>query len=284
MKKNHTFTKAGVNSFASYKEYITYCSFNNSKESYEKITNFQYDINGESLKLEMPSNYENLISKIKNQAESNLDSGVFTKEKRGLALKVSKMLDCNEVIFLGEHLAKELSKKLYGSEVVVEHVHVYKNLIKPINLSSSWLWHYDNCSPGQLKILIYLTDVGPDSGCFEFMVDGNDKAFLFKSSKVSPETEKNLSVNTRIDNNLINDITAKGFKSKKIIGKAGTYIIFNQNIIHRANVPILLPERICIVYNFRPYYKNVNSRINKNITCDWDNPPPTGVKIYQYEL
>jgi hypothetical protein len=270
--------------FNSYKEYIEKSSIDKNVNSYENLTNFKYDIDGKNLGITLPKEYKKTIEEIKLRALNNLNKKNYTIAKGNLALKINDMLNCSFVKNLGEHLASEMSKKLYNTEVIVDHVHTYKNIAGSKNIKSSWLWHYDNCSPGQLKILIYLTDVDEGCGCFEIMTNKYNDSHLFESTKLSPTVYTDPKVKTRLSESFINNLKKIKYSPKKVKGRAGTFIVFNQNIPHKANVPTLKPERICIIYNFRPYYKKVSSRINKSITSDWNNPPKTGVKFYPYEV
>ena len=114
------------------------------------MNNFALDINGKKLGIELPSNYDKLISNISNVVKDKIKNQEIIKEDHEFAYKITGMLDVDEVLELGEHFSKELSDKLYGSEVFVQHLHVYQNKITESSESSSWLWYYDNCAPGQI--------------------------------------------------------------------------------------------------------------------------------------
>ena len=268
--------------FRSYRDYIEKSKIKKDVDSYNLLTNFELDIDGKKTKITLPENYHRLIKSIREKINLEIKLSNVEHTKGNHALKIFNILDCKPVIQIGNHFAKELSKKLYNTEVVVDIVHTYKSINRKTNFKkSSWLWHYDNASPGQIKIMIYLNDVSNNNGCFQVMTN-NDKCYLYQSSKVSPNLDQG--AKTRITSEFINYLNANGYKPYDIVGPAGTFIVFNQNILHRATVPTKSPEREVIIFNFRPYYKPVNFHIDKNFTFGWKNQITKFVKAYPYKI
>ena len=68
---------------------------------------------------------------------------------------------------------------------------------------------------------------------------------------------------TRILNHQLSNF--KNHKPFKVLGKTGKIIIFNENIIHRANVPIE-NERIAIILQLKPIIHKRNKYFSKKYT------------------
>lgn len=263
-----------------YTSYFDYIEKSKTHQTEFDVTKFTLDLNGVNLGITLPKNYHTLVSNISKSVLQRLDTGDVVDDS--LLVKINNMLDVPEVIELGEHFAKELSDKLYGTEVVVEHLHTYKNKITTNQEQSSWLWHYDNCAVGQIKIMVYLTPTTRKNGAFLTLVS-SDSFFALDSTKTSPTSVSGpLYEGSRIPLSKIKELKTQGFFEYYVEGDLGTFIVFSQNIAHKATIPIEEPERICMIYNFRPYHKKLNNHISKEITQDWNFNG--NVKIYNYEL
>ena len=273
-----------VNKIFGYNSYKDYVEKTRTKKLNVDVNKFALDINGKKLGIELPSNYDELISNISNIVNDKIKNEEIIKEDHKFAYKLTGMLDVDEVLELGEHFSKELSNKLYGSEVFVQHLHVYQNKITDSSESSSWLWHYDNCAPGQIKLMIYLTPTTKETGAFRVLKSAKeDSALLIESSRISPtEIHSTRFENSRLNPEVIQTLNEQGYQEHYIEGKPGTFIVFSQNTPHKATIPTEKPERICMIYNFRPYHIPLNTHISKNLTNDWSF---TGdVKGYQYDI
>jgi len=273
-----------VNKIFGYNSYKDYVEKTRTKKLNVDVNKFALDINGKKLGIELPSNYDELISNISNIVNDKIKNEEIIKEDHKFAYKLTGMLDVDEVLELGEHFSKELSNKLYGSEVFVQHLHVYQNKITDSSESSSWLWHYDNCAPGQIKLMIYLTPTTKETGAFRVLKSAKeDSALLIESSRISPtETRSPNFPGSRLSPEVIQDLKNQGYEEYYIEGEPGTFVVFSQNTPHKATIPTEKPERICMIYNFRPYHIPLNTHISKNLTNDWSF---TGdVKGYQYDI
>jgi hypothetical protein len=263
-----------------YTSYFDYIEKSKTHQTKFDVTKFTLDLNGVNLGIELPHNYNDIVSNISKIVHDKLNNGDVSDD--ALLVKINNMLDVPEVIQLGEHFAKELSDKLYGTKVVVEHLHTYKNKITTQKEHSSWLWHYDNCAVGQIKIMVYLTPTTQKNGAFLTLVS-SDSFYTLCSTKTSPTSiSPPIYEGSRIPISKIEELKANGFFEYYVEGDLGTFIVFSQNIAHKATIPIEEPERICMIYNFRPYHKKLETYINKEITHDWNFDGD--VKIYNYEL
>ena len=153
----------------------------------------------------------------------------------------------------------------------MEAVLIYESLPNEID-RSSWIWHYDDNIDQQLKLMVYLNDVEEDTGAFEVLTNRRGDGLAMKSSKTGPSTKTpQVYEGSRIPEEDIERFKELGYSSLKIVGKAGTFCLFNPNCIHKATVPKKQPHRLCMIYNFRPYHKEETSRVHKNFTKSWSN-------------
>ena len=130
---------------------------------------------------------------------------------------------------LAAEVVRELETKIYGAYVIVDKVYVYRNLVTRQAPQVSWLWHYDNHPNEISKVMIYLTDVSDKTAPFEFLAaERSGKALslapspLVGTSRLAPDT--------------LERYMEQGYRSRRVTGKAGTLILFDNNIAHRANV------------------------------------------------
>ena len=233
-----------------------------------------------------PSNYSSLIDeiskKISNRIDNNFpamneDVGIIQEE---MCIKLNDFYDIEEIKILGNHFARQLEEKVYNSFSIIDHVHIYRSIHTTKEKSSSWLWHMDNSVNEQLKIMVYLTDVDHDNGPFTaFVREG--KPLKFGSSKVSPENKgESLFPNGRIPNNVIEHYKSDGYIEYPIKNKKGTYILFDQNMVHRATIPKENRHRDVLIFNFRPFHKNIVDKME--FTNSWKYKGD--VKTYPTEI
>lgn len=261
-----------------YKSYIDYVNRVQTHDTNFNVSEFTFDINGEEVGISKPDNYDDIIQSLQTKLNDKLDTNQFKDE--GLLLAIDNVLEIGEVHQLGEHFSKELSEKLYGSEVFVDHVHTYKNKITKSAEKSSWLWHYDDVAPGHIKVMFYLTSTTKDNGAFLVLKSDNDYK-LMNSSKISPtKTERKTFPKSRIPIKYIDKLKSEGYYEQHVEGEQGTFILFNHNIIHKATKPIKTPERICMIFIFRPYHRKLDKHIGVDMTHQWGSGTS---KKYNYE-
>lgn len=155
-----------------------------------------------------------------------------------------------------EPLMTMIERTLYGSYLVADKVYVYRNPVSDTRPRTSWRWHFDNHPREMLKVMVYLTDVTGDTAPFEFLRDsrtgqpwlGSPLTPLFGDSRVPQEA---------IDSRLRDHWTAD-----RICGPAGTVIVFDDNIVHRATLA-RLAHRDVVVFQVRPALFTVARHIDR---------------------
>ncbi len=265
--------------YTSYRDYI---DRSKTHDTGVDVCTFTLDVNGADIGLSLPESYGRWISAIADAASSKIARRDYIEGKNQLLRKIRGMLNVAEVIALGEHLSEELATKLYGCEVFVEHVHAYQNRLDAPRQKGSWTWHYDDCSPGQIKLLIYLTPTTVETGAFATL-KSDDRFYRIETSRGSPNTTPQPQFRkSRVPSVFVDQLRAEGYEDFHVEGDAGTFVLFDQNIIHKATIPSRTPERICLVYNFRPYHRPLRCHIGPSLTSDWKFKGD--VKTYQYEI
>tara|TARA_A100001015_G_C14886193_1_gene670532 strand:+ start:131 stop:940 length:810 start_codon:yes stop_codon:yes gene_type:complete len=259
-----------------YKEHYEVAKANYTNSSPSKY-NDVYDIRLDEDVFEKTPEYLELIDKISKQVHQKLEDGHDILEN-DWATHLNGWRDIKELNQLFDLIMPEIEKKVFKSNGHIQILHVYKN--KPgANPDSSWLWHYDDCPEQFLKLVIYLTDVTEDNGCFQYLQnkDGdfpmvptnrtypghNGMPYHFKGKRIPPEeTQK------RIE---------EGYEVKSLLGKAGTYALMHPNIYHRATVPAEgSTPRECLFFFIRPSVQKREIR-RKNI---YSVKPEINVKMY----
>lgn len=138
----------------------------------------------------------------------------------------------------------KIENSIYNSYVCVPILHLYRNLVTDLKEEkSSWLWHFDHHPDECIKVMFYLTDVSINDGPFEYLCNTQtNKPLKIKSIRKNLDSW-NLQdpkyfptqVNNRFFDEDIKIMNSMGYYNKKITGKKGTIIIFNENIVHKAN-------------------------------------------------
>lgn len=246
-----------------YREYYNYCkniykgAYNN-KHPLDKLTTLIYTPDNSDFIF--PENYNQKIQTISKYVYNKLNTktDLFDPNHKNI-VKVDNFYDCKEIEELGNYFGEFLEQNVYNSPCIVEAVLIYQSLPNEIK-RASWLWHYDNNVNEQLKLMVYLNDVNKNTGSFEILYNGEEGK--------KPET---FTPDSRVSSSHIEKYSNKGYKPYSIVGPPGTFCIFDPNCIHRATTPKNKPYRVAMVYNFRPYHKNINNRINKEFTKTWSN-------------
>jgi len=219
-----------------------------------------------------PEDYKNKVAKIHDYCKSKINSkeGLFDPSHKNI-IKVNDYYGSNEIYELGNFFCDYLEKNVYGCHSIVEAILIYQSLPNKIE-RSSWIWHYDDDAPQQLKLMVYLNDVEEDTGAFEVLKSPEGQGLVIESSKISPETNSSqVYKGSRIPEKALEELKGRGFKQSSITGPAGTFCLFDPNCIHRATTPKKKPYRLCVVYNFRPYHKNEVNKVSKGFTKTWNN-------------
>lgn len=115
-------------------------------------------------------------------------------------------------------------------------------------------WHIDSFFK-QLKIFLFLTDTHEQSGPFEFIPFTNSKAFkltaLCKGKYLRPrDLLSDKRTYQKISDVWVENLQKKGFNPKPIICKAGTLLIVDTSLIHRAR-PCITGSRYALTAYYR---------------------------------
>ena len=229
--------------------------------------------------IELPDNYSDLITaiskavdqKILDKNEHYLDRSQGTRPK--VAIQVKNIWDIQELKELADSILPSLEKNVFGSYIHLSAVHAYRNIQTTSSRYSSWLWHYDNNPKEAVKILIYLTDVGEANGPFELIEKDNHHVKIETSRTGYNHWAPPLIPHSRIPKDMMDAFKQKGYKEKKILGPAGTMLFFDNNIIHRANIPTV-GYRDVVILNIRPCSKKIRPFLSKETTGSWMHKSP----------
>lgn len=114
---------------------------------------------------------------------------------------------------------KNLQKKLVKlTKIVFVKTTMSSSEIK----DGAFRWHWDNGPLNIIDVLVYLNDVNKDCGEFEYLTTSKDEPDMNVYSKGSGGKY---------------NVNLKNKKINKFLGKKGDYIIFQNNISHRATTP-----------------------------------------------
>ena len=268
----------------SFKEYYDKCKkiysdkFNEF-DIFDKVNLHVFNPSDTKNVISVPDNYLKLIDIISKKISDKIEKNKGTVSEQ-LYIGVHDFSDIEELNLLGNHFAKQMEKHIYESYTIVDHLHIYRNICTQKEKLSSWLWHNDNSVNEQLKIMVYLTDVDGESGPLNVLVK-NNLPLKLKSSKISPD---NLGqpkfLGSRIPDEFISMSKSSGWEQYPIKREKGTYILFDQNMIHKATIPKHGKYRDVLIFNFRPFHKNIKNKMEyvKSINYSGD------VKTFSTEI
>lgn len=197
------------------------------------------------------------------------------KSQDVISLQLRDALSVEGVRELGDAILPEIERKLFGSFVIVDKVYAYRNLVTRQKEQVSWLWHYDNHPTEVVKIMIYLTDVGPLNAPFEFVrrkATGEPLGFA----------PKPLLGDSRVNAAKVDELVANGHEIVKATGPAGTMLIFDDNVLHRATFA-REGRRDVLVYQIRPASFRPGRRLDPKWSGSFEhvdfNPQPDDYEV-----
>jgi hypothetical protein len=123
-------------------------------------------------------------------------------------------------------------ESFYGSYWQPYWISLQQNFPGTADAASSFAWHIDDNPRQLMKIFIYFNDVYESNGAF--------RAFTYPVSKSLLEAGfKSWSEKLRIENQpMINDYYAAHHDDLKVLeGKAGTVLMFDNNLVHKGTPP-----------------------------------------------
>ena len=159
----------------------------------------------------------------------------------------------------------QVEANLFGSYSIVDGLYFYRTIFRPSNPKSSFLWHYDNHAKERIKLLFYLDDVTEKDGPFEYMWNEEDKMAL-KADTTRVDYRTWTKHHSRVKPKDHKLFTSYGYKPKKMLGGPGTFAMFDNNCVHRANVPEPGHHRDVFVLMCRPYHEKLHPYIDERWT------------------
>ena len=181
-------------------------------------------------------------------------------------LRIKNVWDIGAINELTSLVMPQVESTLFGSYSIVDGLYFYRTTHKETaEMRGSLLWHYDNHIKERIKILFYLNDVTEENGPFEYMWNEQRSCGLKAETRRIDYTQWHKH-HSRVGEGEIQSFAEKGFAPKKMIGPKGTFAMFDNNVVHRANVPAPGTHRDVFVLMFRPYHEKLHPHIDKSWT------------------
>jgi len=131
---------------------------------------------------------------------------------------------------LSRAIVDQLERRLFGSYAVVDRLFVYRSPICRERPRASWLWHYDNYPREIVKVMIYLSDVTDGTAPFEYL-RSERRGQALRGRPLAPGYG-----NGRFDDQAMAAFMARGCIAERVVGASGTMMVFDTNVVHRANL------------------------------------------------
>jgi len=158
------------------------------------------------------------------------------KKSKEMAIKYPDIHALDGLHDLAGQVVPMLERELYGCNVFVDKIYVYRNNFAK-ERKSSWIWHYDNNPREVFKTMIYLTDVDEQHAPFEHMQNADGDGLMATPTRHGATCWTKPPNNSRIDEGSIKVFKEHGCKANSVLGPKGTATVFNVNCIHPANLP-----------------------------------------------
>lgn len=177
-------------------------------------------------------------------------------------------------LLVSKYYAPFLEKNVFGCYVHCDNVKIYKTPPSKSAMISSWKWHIDNNPQEQIKIMIYFDEVLEKAGPLTILRDPSETPIKMQTSRKDHSMWKdtpNFSIfgeqwnSTRVPLGVVEKLKKRGYSEDKISSHAGTAIVFDNNIIHRGDIPT---ERIrtAATLQFKPVHFKMKKYIDKRYT------------------
>jgi len=208
-----------------------------------------YDVSIDTDFLDTDSEYDRLVRIVSEKIRHKLDNEPEACHEARFTTYVNKWRDIPEIFELADLISPQIESKIFHSKLKAEFVVPYRNKTTDIDLTASWLWHYDDCPREFLKLVIYLNDTTEESGCFQYISTADNIPLISPSRKKPGPAGRQFFPGSRVPKEFIDKI---GGKTTSLVGPQGTYAIFTPNIIHRATVPKTDNNREALFFFLRP--------------------------------
>jgi len=222
--------------------------------------------------INIPEHYLNIVRSIASETNERFKNSkeiYVPKEsnpKKENLIRLDNPLTINNVNNLADIIIPQIESQFFQSYIHLSHLYVYRSIVTKAEPLSSWLWHYDNYPTEIHKIIIYLTDVDENSGPFEYLINKDNEPVIIEPSRTGPNCwNKPKLKGSRIPAKMMRKYLEKGHSVKKLTGKAGTGVIFDNNCIHRATVA-KKQHRDVIAFQIKPYEHTLSPFINAKWT------------------
>lgn len=114
----------------------------------------------------------------------------------------------------------------FGSLFKVYFGTIYRTHVTERAPTKSWLWHSDNHPGPRLKIMAYLTDATAETGALRIIPRPATRELFSRGFR------------DRTDVAAFEDVLQDDSKHIVLEGRAGTVIVFDNNMIHKATAPV----------------------------------------------
>jgi hypothetical protein len=202
--------------------------------------------------------------------------------KNDIMLRMKNVWNINAMNELASLVMPQVEASLFGSYSIIDGLYFYRTIFKETDRRASLLWHYDNHVKERTKLLFYLNDVTEHGGPFEYM--WNEKRNCGLKARTTRINHTHWRKHrSRIGEEEASSFAKNGFLPKKMLGEMGTFAMFDNNIVHRANIPSPGTYRDAFVLMYRPYHEKLHSYIDErwtgtNYHVD-TNPDPEDIKV-----
>lgn len=185
-----------------------------------------------------------------------------------IAMQLKNPLALEGLEELCDPIMREIEQKIYGSYGLVDKVYVYRSPVSRQQPQGSWLWHYDNHPNEIIKVMIYLTDVNEQSAPFEYIRHA-DSMKAVAGPRLTP-----LYGESRLSREELERCHEQRLVTQRITGPRGTMILFDNNMIHRAN-RAAQTHRDVLIFQVRPVLSKHQPYVDARWTGSFQHAPFT---------
>lgn len=254
-----------------YKEYYEICkkSYKNNLKTGKNLYDFTYETPDIT---QFGEEYLPLVADISSFLKKKYldEDNIFhipgqDPEKQPLC-RYKKPWEIPNIEKLANILIPYVEKTIFNCNLYAMSAYVYKTRPGSYDSKSvgSLTWHIDNQPKEIIKIMVYLEDVDETSGPFQIL-DKEGSGYKVKTTRVDHTDWKDRNPQTRYSDSQINNYRTLKYAPKNLTGPAGTVIIFDNNIIHRATM-CDKKERNVVTFMVKPIDHKVRPYISKKHT------------------
>ncbi len=174
------------------------------------------------------------------------DTEVYTN-RRLKTLRSKTCDDVDGVEDLCQAIMPSIEREIFNSYVEVASSFVERKFghenVKPVSL-----YHSDRHYEDTIRMIVYLNDIDETAAPFEYLRHKETG----KTVRIPTSDHPKLTLNGRIPDELVQRHLANGFEKITVVGKKGTFIIFDSKIIHKASNVLGDVNRTVLVLPIRP--------------------------------